>query len=72
MVYTLKNNEISYSYRKSNIDKKSIIISVVLFKQVINFDERLLDNLNQKPVNQQTNYHGCIFKNPSGDYAARH
>ena len=39
-VYTLKNNEISYSYRKSNIDKKSIIISVKLFKQVINFDER--------------------------------
>ncbi len=73
-VYTLKNNEISYSYRKSNIDKKSIIISVKLFKQVINFDERLLDNLNQKrktsqPTNQLSC--GCIFKNPSGDYAAR-
>ena len=73
-IYTLKNNEISYSYRTSNINKKSIIISVKLFKQTTNFDMNLLNLLNQKrkisqPINQLSC--GCIFKNPSGDYAAR-
>ena len=37
-IYTLKNNEISYSYRTSNINEKSIIISVNLLKQKTNFD----------------------------------
>ena len=74
MIYTLKNDEISYSYRTSNIDKKSIIISVKLVKQGTNFDMNLLNLLNQKrkisqPINQLSC--GCIFKNPSKDYAAR-
>tara|TARA_B100001248_G_scaffold49278_1_gene31641 strand:- start:12140 stop:12973 length:834 start_codon:yes stop_codon:yes gene_type:complete len=74
MIHTLKNNEMSYSYRECNIDEKSIIISVKLFKQIINFDENLLNMLNQKrktsqPINQLSC--GCIFKNPSGDHAAR-
>ena len=74
VMYTLKNNEISYSYRTSNIEKKSIIISVKLYKQTTNFDIKLLNLLNQKrktsqPINQLSC--GCIFKNPSGDHAAR-
>ena len=74
MMYTLKNNELSYSYRTSNIDKKSIIIAVKLFKQASNFDTNLLNFLNQKrkisqPINQLSC--GCIFKNPSGKHAAR-
>ena len=48
VIYTLKGNEMSYSYRRSNIDKKSIIISVKLYKQKTNFDMDLLDLLNQK------------------------
>ena len=74
VIYTLKGNEMSYSYRRSNIDKNSIIISVKLYKQKTNFDMNLLNLLNQKrkisqPINQLSC--GCIFKNPSGDYAAR-
>ena len=74
VIYTLKNHEISYSYRTSNIDKKSIIISVKLLKQRKDFDMNLLNSLNQKrkisqPINQLSC--GCIFKNPSGDHAAR-
>ena len=74
MMYTLKHNELSYSYRTSNIDKKSIIIAVKLFKQISNFDKDLLDLLNQKrkisqPINQLSC--GCIFKNPSGEHAAK-
>ncbi len=73
-IYTLKNNDMSYSYRTSNINKKSIIISVKLHKQTTDFDINLLNLLNQKrkisqPVNQLSC--GCIFKNPPGDYAAR-
>ena len=74
MIYTLKNNEMSYSYRTSHIDKRSIIISVKLFKQKANFDMNLLNLLNHKrkisqPINQLSC--GCIFKNPSKDHAAR-
>ena len=74
MIYTLKSNEMSYSYRTSNIDKKSIIISVKLLKQTSNFDMNLLNLLNRKrkisqPINQLSC--GCIFKNPSGDHAAK-
>ena len=74
MMYTLKNNELSYSYRTSNIDNKSIIIAVKLFKQTSNFDTNLLNFLNQKrkisqPINQLSC--GCIFKNPPGKHAAR-
>ena len=73
-IYTLKNDEIAYSYRTSKINEKSIIISVKLFKQATNFDMNLLNLLDKKrkisqPVNQLSC--GCIFKNPSGDYAAR-
>mgnify|MGYP006229338609 FL=1 len=74
MIYTLKNNEMSFSYRTTNIDKKSIIISVKLVKQATNFDMNLLNLLNQKrkisqPINQLSC--GCIFKKSSKDYAAR-
>ncbi len=74
MKHTLKNNELSYSYRTSNIDKKSIIVAVKLFKQTSNFDTNLLNLLNQKrKISQPTNQLscGCIFKNPRGEHAAK-
>ena len=74
MKHTLKNNEISYSYRTSNIDKKSIIVAVKLFKQTSNFDTNLINLLNQKrKISQPTNQLscGCIFKNPRGEHAAK-
>ena len=74
MKHTLKNNELSYSYRTSNIDKKYIIVAVKLFKQTSNFDTNLLNLLNQKrKISQPTNQLscGCIFKNPRGEHAAK-
>ena len=73
-MYTLTSDELSYSYRTSNINKKSIIVSIKLLRQKDNFDINLLDELNhRRKTSQPTNQLscGCIFKNPSGDYAAR-
>jgi UDP-N-acetylmuramate dehydrogenase len=72
-VYYLKGEDLNYSYRMSNIDKKSIIISVELHNHVKLFDKSLLSNLDDKrkssqPVNQLSC--GCIFKNPPGKFAS--
>ena len=72
-VYYLKGEDLNYSYRMSNIDKKSTIIGVELYNHVKLFDKNLLSNLNDKrknsqPVNQRSC--GCIFKNPPGMFAS--
>tara|TARA_B100000035_G_scaffold305019_1_gene305374 strand:+ start:1046 stop:1879 length:834 start_codon:yes stop_codon:yes gene_type:complete len=73
-MHTLTRDKLSYSYRTSNINKKSIIVSIKLLRQKEDFDITLLDKLNDErkstqPTNQLSC--GCIFKNPPGDYAAR-
>ena len=72
-VYYLKGDDLNYSYRISNIDKKSIIIGVELYNHIKLFDKNLLSNLdnkrkNSQPVNQLSC--GCIFKNPPGKFAS--
>jgi UDP-N-acetylmuramate dehydrogenase len=72
-VYYLKGKDLNYSYRMSNIDKNSIIISVELYNHVKLFDKNLLSNLdnkrkNSQPINQLSC--GCIFKNPPGKFAS--
>ena len=72
-VYYLKGEDLNYSYRMSNIDKKSIIIGVELYNHIKLFDKNLLSNLdnkrkNSQPVNQLSC--GCIFKNPPGKFAS--
>ena len=72
-VYYLYGEDLSYSYRMSNIDKKSIIIGVELYNYGKLFDKNLLSNLdnirkNSQPVNQLSC--GCIFKNPPGKSAS--
>ena len=72
-VYYLKGEDLNYSYRMSNIDKKSIIIGVKLYNHIKLFDKNLLSNLdnkrkNSQPVNQLSC--GCIFKNPPGQFAS--
>ena len=72
-IYYLKGGDLNYSYRISNIDKKSIIIGVELYNHVKLFDKNLLSYLdnkrkNSQPVNQLSC--GCIFKNPPGKFAS--
>ena len=72
--YTLTQDNLSYSYRTSNINTRSIIVSIKLLRQTEDFDINLLDKLNDKrkstqPTNQLSC--GCIFKNPPGDYASK-
>jgi len=72
-VYYLKGEDLNYSYRMSNIDKKSIIIGVELYNHIKLFDKNLLSNLdnkrkNSQPINQLSC--GCIFKNPPGKSAS--
>jgi UDP-N-acetylmuramate dehydrogenase len=72
-VYYLKGEDLNYSYRMSNIDKKSIIIGVELYNHIKLFDKNLLSNLdnkrkNSQPVNELSC--GCIFKNPPGKFAS--
>ena len=72
--YTLTQENLSYSYRTSNINTRSIIVSIKLLRQTEDFDINLLDKLNDKrkstqPTNQLSC--GCIFKNPPGDYASK-
>ena len=72
-VYYLKGEDLNYSYRMSNIDKKSIIIGVELYNHIKLFDKKLLSNLdnkrkNSQPINQLSC--GCIFKNPPGKSAS--
>ena len=73
-VYYLKGEDLNYSYRMSNIDKKSIIIGVELYNHIKLFDKNLLSNLdnkrkNSQPINQLSC--GCIFKNPPGKSASK-
>jgi UDP-N-acetylmuramate dehydrogenase len=73
-IYEMKNKDLNYSYRTSNIDKNSSIISVTLYNQVKEFNKNLLSKLNiirknTQPINQLSC--GCIFKNPKDDYAAK-
>ena len=72
-VYYLYGEDLSYSYRMSNIDKKSIILGVELYNHTKHYDKNLLSNLDKKrknsqPVNQLSC--GCIFKNPPGKFAS--
>ena len=73
-LYYLKGENINYSYRASNIDKKSIIIGVELYNHAKPFSKYLLSDLSNKrkksqPINQLSC--GCIFKNPSGKFASK-
>lgn len=73
-LYDIYSKDLNYSYRTSNIDKKSIIIGVTLYNRVKEFDSNLLHNLNSirkntQPVNQLSC--GCIFKNPKNNHAAK-
>ena len=72
--YYLKGEDLDYSYRKSNIDKKSIIIGVELYNYSKTFNRTLLASLDNKrkrnqPVNQLSC--GCIFKNPADKFASK-
>lgn len=71
---TLFNEDIQYTYRNSGIDPKAVIISVKLHNPKIKFDSSIINNLNHKrkttqPVNQLSC--GCIFKNPTNDFASK-
>lgn len=73
-LYHVKGEDLNYSYRTSNIDKKSIIIGVELYNYVKQFDRNLLMSLNNKrkssqPINQLSC--GCIFRNPPGKFASK-
>ena len=73
-LYYLKGKDLNYSYRKSNINKSSIIIGVEFHNHTKIFDNKLLSNLDNKrkssqPVNQLSC--GCIFKNPPHKYASK-
>ncbi len=66
-IYSLNSNEINYSYRRSGIDNKSLILFIVFKNHQKKFNKKLLTDLNNKrissqPVNQLSC--GCIFKNP--------
>ena len=73
-IYTIDSKDLHYSYRKSNIDKKSFILGVTLYNQAKVFDRNILNKLisirkNTQPINQLSC--GCIFKNPSNQHAAK-
>ena len=73
-IYTINSKDLHYSYRKSNIDKKSSIIGVTLYNQAKKFDKNILNRLNSirkktQPINQLSC--GCIFKNPTNQCAAK-
>ncbi|MBL6819148.1 MAG: UDP-N-acetylmuramate dehydrogenase [Gammaproteobacteria bacterium] len=72
--YIISNKDLHYSYRKSNIDKKSSIIRVTLNNQAKVFDRNILNKLNSirkntQPIKQLSC--GCIFRNPKNQYAAK-
>ena len=74
ITYTMYQDDLEYSYRKSNFDESSIIMSIKLYNKLATFDSDLLSVLNHKrKTSQPTNNLscGCIFKNPLDDYAAR-
>jgi UDP-N-acetylmuramate dehydrogenase len=73
-IYMTNSKDLHYSYRKSNIDKKSSIIGVTLYNQAKTFDRNILNKLNSirkntQPINQLSC--GCIFKNPINQHAAK-
>ena len=73
-LYYLEGKDLNYTYRKSNINKSSIIIGVEFYNHTKIFDKKLLSNLDNKrkssqPVNQLSC--GCIFKNPPHKYASK-
>lgn len=73
-IYYLERKDLNFSYRASNIDQNSLIISVELYNYKNIFDKDLLNQLdnkrkNSQPVNQLSC--GCIFKNPRGNFAAK-
>ncbi len=73
-IYTLYNDDLRYSYRNSNLDNSSIIISIKLNNYQKKFDSEILKELNiKRKLSQPTNQLscGCIFKNPKGDHASR-
>ncbi len=70
---TLFKKDIQYTYRNSGIDPKAVIISIKLHNPKIKFDSSMINNLDYKrkatqPVNQLSC--GCIFKNPTHDFAS--
>jgi UDP-N-acetylmuramate dehydrogenase len=72
----LLKSEISFSYRKSSIEEKSVIHSVTLKlkddkKELIK--ERVEKNLSKRKASQPLDMPSCgsVFKNPPGEYAAR-
>ena len=70
---TLFNKDIQYTYRNSGIDPKAVIISIKLHNPKIKFDSSMINKLNYnrkttQPVNQLSC--GCIFKNPTNDFAS--
>ena len=73
-IYVINNKDLHYSYRKSNIDKKSSIIGVTLNNQAKVFNRNIINKLNSirketQPINQLSC--GCIFRNPKNQYASK-
>ena len=74
IIHTMYQDDIEYSYRKSNFNESSMIMSIRLYKKAMTFDSTLLNELNHKRKSSQPTNNlscGCIFKNPKGDHAAR-
>ena len=72
--HVLFDKDLKYSYRSSCIDNKSIITSIKLHNYQEKFSSKILNELNLKRrQNQPTDELscGCIFKNPTNDFAAR-
>lgn len=73
-ITNLKKNEIDFSYRYSEFQKRNVIILSAIFKLNNNFDENRVKEIKSEreakhPLDRPSL--GSTFKNPNGDFAAR-
>lgn len=73
-IINLKKNEIDFSYRYSEFQKRNVIILSAIFKLNNNFNENKVKEIKAEreakhPLDKPSL--GSTFKNPNGDFAAR-